>query len=216
MNKKKVFIVTLVLMVLLFVGAVQIFNQNKSDKFQEQAEKNMSILIRPGIPSKGAADAPVKIVEFFDPACGTCAQFHPYLVDMVASNPGKIQHFVRYAPFHSGSDSVVKILEAAHRQGKFWELLEVLFSRQSQWVSNHKAQPEKVWTYLSKLGLDLDKISRDVDDPEISGIIKRDLEDVATLKVNKTPEFFVNGRPLPKFGLQSLMDLVKEELSRSQ
>jgi protein-disulfide isomerase len=41
------------------------------------------------------------------------------------------------------------------------------------------------------------------------------VEDGKTLNVNKTPEFFVNGRPLPSFGYDQLRNLVQEELARA-
>jgi hypothetical protein len=45
--------------------------------------------------------------------------------------------------------------------------------------------------------------------------MQRDLNDAMALKVTKTPEYFVNGRPLPSFGAQQLLDLVAEELRTS-
>lgn len=64
-------------------------------------------------PALGRADAPVVIVEFLDPACGTCRDFYPFVKQMMAANPEKIRLVLRYAPFHQGSDRVVAMLEAA-------------------------------------------------------------------------------------------------------
>ena len=36
------------------------------------------------------------------------------------------------------------------------------------------------------------------------------------LKVDRTPTFFVNGKPLPSFGQQELFDLVNSEVRRAQ
>jgi hypothetical protein len=44
--------------------------------------------------------------------------------------------------------------------------------------------------------------------------MEQDKNDAVTLKVSKTPEYFVNGRPLPSFGPQQLADLVREELEK--
>jgi hypothetical protein len=43
----------------------------------------------------------------------------------------------------------------------------------------------------------------------------RDRDDAMTLKVTATPEYFVNGRPLPEFGYEPLLALVREELERA-
>jgi len=45
--------------------------------------------------------------------------------------------------------------------------------------------------------------------------MQRDIDDARALKVTATPEYFVNGRPLPSFGLQQLQDLVNEELRKA-
>ena len=52
--------------------------------------------------------------------------------------------------------------------------------------------------------------------PEISQVIAQDIEDAQTLNVTKTPEFFVNGKPLPSFGYEQLKTLVDEALSSTQ
>ena len=48
--------------------------------------------------------------------------------------------------------------------------------------------------------------------PELAQIIRQDLEDAATLGVDKTPEFFVNGRAMPRFGYEELKGLVDRAL----
>lgn len=48
--------------------------------------------------------------------------------------------------------------------------------------------------------------------PEIAQRIEQDLSDAKALNVTKTPEFFVNGLPLPSFGLKQLQNLVKQAL----
>ena len=47
---------------------------------------------------------------------------------------------------------------------------------------------------------------------DIAQRMERDMADARALGITKTPEFFVNGRPLPKFGLEELQSLVKAEL----
>jgi len=119
---------------------------------------------------------------------------------------------VRYAPFHQGSDQVVMALEASRRQGKYWQALEALLSSQGAWVRNHRAQPDLVWPYLVRAGLDTERLKSDMQSPEIARQIAQDLQDAKALNVTKTPEYFVNGRPLPSFGFEQLRDLVQEQL----
>jgi protein-disulfide isomerase len=160
----------------------------------------------------GNNDAKVYLVEFTDPACETCANFSLLVKEIMAANPGKIKLVLRYAPFHDGADYFVKILEAAKKQGKYWETLDVMFKSQPYWASHHNPQPEKIWEFLPKVGLDLEQIKRDMNDPAIEKIIEQDLADAKALKVQKTPGFFVNGRPLITFGREQLIQLIQSEI----
>jgi protein-disulfide isomerase len=106
-------------------------------------------------------------------------------------------------------------LEASREQGKYWETLEALLMSQRQWVSNHVVQQDRVLPALLQVGLDINRLRADMDSPEVSARIEQDKQDSILLKVSATPEYFVNGRPLPSFGQQQLRDLVREELEKA-
>ena len=167
-------------------------------------------------PALGNAGAPVVIVEFLDPACETCRAFYPLVKQMMAANPDLIRLVLRHAPFHDGSDKVVAVLEAARKQGKFWQALEALLAAQPGWVMQHKPQVALVWQHLEGLGLDLERMRADMASPEIASLIAQDLADARTLGVTKTPEFFVNGRPLPEFGYEQLKKLVDDAVNEAR
>jgi protein-disulfide isomerase len=130
------------------------------------------------------------------------------------ANSGKIRLVLRYTPFHEGSDYVVKILEASREQGKYWETLEAAFAAQPAWASHSHPQPEKLWTYLGKTGLDIEKAKKDMHHSEITDRIRQDMSDARQLKVTKTPQYFVNGKPLQQFGYQQLQSLVEAEVRK--
>jgi protein-disulfide isomerase len=164
-------------------------------------------------PTLGKAEAKVLIVEFFDPACGTCRDFYPFVKELMAAHPDRIRLALRYTPFHEGSADVVKILEAARKQDKFWQTLETLYAKQDHWVQHHQVQLAQVWDALASVGLDLERVRQDMNAPEIAAMIAQDMSDAEALKVSKTPEFFVNGRPLPSFGYEPLQALVAEAVA---
>jgi protein-disulfide isomerase len=165
-------------------------------------------MIRSHSPTLGPAQAPVVIVEFLDPACETCAAFYPRVKQLMAAEPGKIRLVLRYAPFHPGSDKVVAILEAARRQGRFWPALEALLAHQNDWVVMHQAQADLAWKHLDGIGLNMEQLAFDLPSAEIAAVVAQDLADARTLNVTKTPEYFVNGQPLPSFGFEELKQLV--------
>ena len=153
------------------------------------------------------------LLSFFDPACGTCADFYPLLQQLVDQYPGKVKVMARYAPLHQGSDQVVVMLEAAHQQGYFWPALELLFNNQRRWVINHVSQPESARTILNSLDLNQQKLTADMNRDKVIQVIQKDIQDGQALNIRATPEFFVNGRPMPSFGYEQLRQLVQEAVA---
>ncbi len=212
MQKKLIFGAALALLLaLLAASAWWYLAANKAPASAEH-----SALVRPHSPSLGPADAAVVIVEFFDPACGTCRTFYPMVKQLMAEQSGRIRLVLRYAPFHKGSDRVVAVLAGAHRQGKFWPVLEALLESQDDWASDHVAKVERVWSHLEGLGLNLEQLAFDMTAPELQQAIAQDMADANTLGVAQTPEYFVNGKPLPEFGFTQLKQLVESELARTR
>lgn len=212
MKQKSIFTLAAVLLIAAFIVVAFFYKNQKTEQAAQLAAKNQISLVRADAPSFGNADAPVHIVEFFDPACGTCREFYPLVKNLMAAHPGKIRLTMRYAPFHPGSDQVVKVMEAARKQGQFQQTLEALFSSQTVWVQNHTAQADLIWSPLGGLGLDMERIKSDMNSPEIARTIAQDLADAKTMNVTMTPEYFVNGKPLPSFGFEQLQRLVDEAL----
>jgi protein-disulfide isomerase len=165
-------------------------------------------------PTTGNPDAKVHIVEFLDPACGTCALFYPMVKAWMAEVPDDIRLSVRHVAFHEGSEHAVRVLEASRNQDKYWETLEALLMSQQQWVQQHVVQPDKIEPAIVGVGLDMERLRADMNTVEVMRRMEKDKQDSIRLKVSATPEYFVNGRSLPSFGQQQLADLVREELQK--
>ena len=212
MKQKTLFVIALVVLPLAFIVGRHYYTTGQNEAAAVAAPARMGMLVRPHSPTLGPADAPVVIVEFFDPACETCAEFSPIVKELMARNPDKIRLVLRYAPFHPGSETVVAALEASRRQDKLWPTLAALFGSQATWAANHTSQMGLAWPFLDGLGLDLNQLRKDMIDPEVNRVIMQDLKDAQALNVTMTPEFFVNGKPLPSFGDAQLIALVDEAL----
>ena len=213
MKKNYIVITAVVLMGLIFAAAAYFYNAQQVKNKNQLAQQYANALIPAHAIKKGDPNAKVTIVEFFDPACHTCKEFHPIIENLLKKYPTKINLVVRYAPLHPGSDQMVAILEAVRKQGQFWNVLELMFESQQYWTVNHVAKPELFWGFLKGYGFDIDRIKQDMRDPAIAEIIQQDLADGQRLGATKTPTYFVNGKPLPSFGYQQLMNLVQSELT---
>ena len=186
--------------------------QSRKGAQQPAASVDRSALIRFHSPTLGDSNAKVDIVEFFDPACEACRTVYPFVKQLMDANPGRIRLTLRYAPFHRGADQVVKLLEAAGRQGKYWQTLEVLLATQSRWAIKHTARLDLALKEIASVGLDMPRLKEDMQRPELARLIELDLDDATALKVRATPEFFINGRLLPELGLDELKTAVDRAL----
>jgi len=214
MKRQTVVAIAGVGLLLAFAAATQLYSSREADRIESLVTAEDSPLERPHSQSKGPADAKVVLVEFFDPACETCRAFDPYVKTLLAEHPTRVRLVLRYAPFHQGSDTMVKILEAAALQGRFWETLQLMYDTQPQWASHHNPQPEKMWEFLPRAGVDVERARRDAADPKLLKLLEQELADIQTLGVRKTPQFFVNGKPLVSFGYQQLKSLLETEVAK--
>lgn len=215
MNRKSIFTGTAVVLALAFVGGMLAYNNSTKSNSDATAAANRTMLERGHSATLGPADAPVTIVEFIDPACETCAEFYPFVKNLMAANPGKVRLMMRWAPFHAGSQDVVAMLEAAREQDKLWPALEALLQSQQAWSPDHTSQVDAAWDQLKGLGLDREKAFAAMASPEIARRIAQDAADVQALGVKATPEFFVNGKPMPSFGYDQLRQLVDDAVAKA-
>lgn len=209
------YIGTAALLITGFLLGTKLYLKSQEEQYSFLAQENAQIFLREHAPRYGSKDAKVFLIEFLDPECETCRRFYPLVKNLLKEFDGRVQLIIRYAPFHGNSKLVVRILEAVRMQGKYWEALELLFDKQPEWGSHHHPRPELIFTYLPQLGIDMEKLKNDILDPRIDNILKQDMDDLETLNVRKTPSFFVNGRPLQKFGLESLRSLIAEEVENN-
>ena len=204
--------ITCLVLILGFVFASNYYRDSQAQGYGAMAKEDAEVFVRAHSQTLGSEDAKVNLVEFMDPACETCAAFAPFIKQIMAANPGKIKLVMRYAPFHDGADNFVKILEASRMQGKYWETLDLMFRTQNIWANHHNYQPQRLWEILPAAGVDIERIKRDMHSPAIAKIIEQDMADVKTLNIQKTPGYFVNGKPLQSFGYRQLAELIQSEL----
>lgn len=214
--------IVVVVVVAAVVGASYYRNSVQSERKPTAPTANAS-LVRADSPTLGAADAPVTIVEFLDPECESCRAFHPSVKKILKEYDGKVKLVVRYMPLHPNSLLAATYTEAAGEQGKYWQMQEILFARQSEWGTKHGAQaaahqapnvPALFEKYAMELGLDVEKINGAVKENRYAAKLERDKRDGQSLGVRQTPTLFVNGRRLARLYESDLKALVEDELKK--
>lgn len=212
MKKQTLIVVSILVLVVVYFAGSFLYKSYYAKNLSFIASENASVFIRPHSTIIGEESAKTYIIEFFDPACETCKAFAPFVKSIIKKHPKDLKLVLRYAPFHTDSYYVVQMLEAAKFQNKFIETLDVIFKYQDQWASHHTPNIAKLWGFLPEAGLDIEQLKIDMKRPEVDAAIKQDIADVNLLGVRQTPEFFVNGKPLKRFGYRELQELIESEL----
>ena len=179
MNTRKL----LALAVLLILGLAFYFGMDAyRDRTQAEQDTRVAVegsrLVRMHTPIIGPQNAPVTIVEFFDPACETCRAFYPIVKQIMAQHPDKVRLALRYAPFHHGSDQVVKLIEAARKQGLYTPVLEALLATQPEWADHAAPNIGIAFEAAARAGLDMGRARQDMETPEIQAVLAQDIEDL--------------------------------------
>ena len=174
-------------------------------------------LIRPYSPFLGPEDAPVTIVEFFDPACEACRAFHPIVKDILAEHGDAVRVVIRYTPLHGeASEEAIRVLEAARMQDIFEPVLEAILRDQPRWASHGAPDLGLILQIATSAGLDAEAARTQMLAPQTSFILKQNRSDMVTMGIRQTPSFFVNGKPLDHFGEAELRQLVASEVAATQ
>lgn len=174
-------------------------------------------LIRSYSPVLGPEDAPVTIVEFFDPACEACRAFYPVVEAIMAEHGDAVRVVIRYTPFHgAASEEAIRVLEAARMQGVFEPVLEAVLREQPRWASHGAPEPGLILEIAATAGLDAEAARTQMLAPDVVAILNQDRADVETVGVRQTPTFFVNGKPLDPFGEAELRSLVAAEVAAAR
>lgn len=156
-------------------------------------------------PSKGNPKSRVTLVEFTDYQCPSCSQEFPILETLMKEYGDRVRLVVRDFPLsqHENAAKAAEAAEAAREQGKYWEYVTLLFSRQSA------LQVEKLKEYASEIGLNRTQFDAALSTGKFTEKVQRDQIDGEKIGVNATPSLFINGRPIddPSYeGLKTAID----------
>lgn len=162
----------------------------------------------------GNADAKNKLEIFVDFQCPTCATFNEKLKALKAKYPNDILIVFRHRPLaipiHDKAVLAAKVAEAAGRQGKFWEMYDLLLDKQKQWSKKDSAESLFI-KYAKKLGLDTKVFKADLESEEIANRVALDLKRAASLNVNSTPTVFLNDKKMHFDELGNLEEIISKD-----
>lgn len=210
--KKEIKLIAIPLVILAIVAGYFLSQKPKEETVTEVAAEAKAQIHRSSAYIKGPVDAPVKIVEFFDPECPGCRAFYPVAMQVLKDFEGKVSLEARYMLFHTNSYDAAMAMEGAGKQGKYWEFTELLFERQQDWGGFKEPVRHILEAYAQELKLDLTAFKESYEDFSFKSVIAQDLNDGKLLDVHGTPTVFVNGKKLERLSYDLLKEAVQNEL----
>jgi protein-disulfide isomerase len=215
MTRRRIVIFSVLVSFVVFAAAVFLYQRHTFQVAELKALEQAGAMVRPHSPVIGKVDAPITIVEFFDPACEACKAIHPRIKQILAAYPRETRLVIRYAPFHREvSVEGVKILEAARQQGKFETILDALLDGQRSWTGQSANASMRAWAIAQSNGLDMEQALKNVGSGSVDALLAQDVKDLKAIGVRATPTFFVNGKPLASTDPDLLFETVKIEVER--
>ena len=164
-------------------------------------------------PAIGPKDAPVTIIEFSDFQCPFCAAGAMTMHKVVLAYGDKVRFVFKNKPLpsHDKAALAAQAAAAAHEQGKFWEMHDLIFANQD------KLDRKTFDEYARVIGLDQERFRRALDEGKFADIIAKDAAVADDLGVKGVPSFVINGRFVQgSRPYESFAAIIDEELAKAK
>lgn len=160
-----------------------------------EASADLPVTLTPAVDPErdhvlGDEDAEHTVVEYLDFECPFCARATGMGSELAAHFGDRVRYVVRHLPLedsHPHAYLAAVAAEAAHRQGRFWEMHDRLFSHQSQ------LEPDDLREHAAAIGLDLEQFDADMADEAVHARVREDEASAAASGARGTPTFFLDG-----------------------
>lgn len=152
-----------------------------------------------GLPDNvlGNPDSGVVLVEYGDYSCNGCAALNERIKPVLEEYEDHIAFVYRHFPLtsiHPNSLVAASYAEAAGFQGKYWEYHDILSDNYEAWSGiSVNERDDKLREYAEQIGLDMDRLAEDLQDPRIRQKTTFDLQLGRNVGVNATPTVYLNG-----------------------
>ena len=160
-----------------------------------EASADLPVTLSPAVDPerdhvKGEPDAAHTVVEYLDFECPFCARATGMGAELREHFGDRVRYVVRHLPLedvHPHAYLAAVAAEAAHRQGRFWEMHDVLFAHQS------RLEPDDLREHAAAIGLDLERFDADLTDEALHARVRADEASAAASGARGTPTFFLDG-----------------------
>jgi protein-disulfide isomerase len=202
--------VAILMGVSLVVVLAMAFGLSKLGDKTQVVKVDMAKLVEGARFISGSEKAKVTVVEFSDVQCPACAE--AALVAKELRSMENVRFIYRDFPLitiHKNAWRGARAVEAGRLIGKGWEMLDLMFEKQSEWADSPKFE-ELVVGYAKSLGMDQNEFLTRWNSEETDKLVKIDSDLAGELKLSGTPTFFVDGEQIAaNFVISKVKELLK-------
>lgn len=206
----------LIVVVLIVAGLFGVFTLTKKD---DGNNNQQSATAEVSNHTVGAGNKKVTLIEYGDFQCPACKSYFPIVQEIKTSYGDEITFQFRHYPLnqiHPNAFIGSRAAEAAGKQGKFFEMHDLLYEQQDLWSagSNPTATLEG---YASQLQLNLDQFKADMMSAQTAAVINADVKAGQAVGANSTPTFVINGRKIEENprSVEDFKKLIDEEIAKA-
>lgn len=204
----KTFWAIIAVIILIFTGLI-IFNGDKAEAPNSNGQAPSSHIT-------GGGQTGVTLVEYGDYECSVCGQYYPLVEQVKEKYKDQIYFQFRNLPLqeiHKNAFAAARAAEAADKQGKYWEMYNLLFQNQSAWTQQSNVKPT-FEQYAAQLGMNVEQFKADAASATVNNTINADLAEFKkTGAVKETPTFFVDGKEITPKSLEEFSQSIDEAIA---
>ncbi len=178
------------------IEALQAYERQVAEEQARTADQAMSDMAielygDPNTPETGNPDGDVVVIEFFDYRCGYCRRSAPDVFEVVRNDPNVRFIYKEFPILGPGSVLAARAALASRNQGLYQPFHEALMTADIDFSE------ESIMSVAELVGLDVDQLKVDMEDPEIEAHIESTYELARTLGIRGTPAFIVGDELIP-------------------
>jgi protein-disulfide isomerase/uncharacterized membrane protein len=192
------------------------FAAKATDEFEKSPVQSMDLT---DVASKGPANAPVQVVEYFDYLCPFCRQLGAAFDAFMPQAAGRVVVYFKNYPLDTTCNPHVK--QSMHPGACFLALGGICANYQGK-IASYQAKVfgtdlknptgDDVTKVAAAAGLNVEAFSACLTDPRTRQKLDGEIAEAKRVGVQATPTLFINGRKLPR--IQDFVPMVDKEAQK--
>jgi|SRR3990170_3400765 len=200
--------------ILILAGVIYLGYNSKKTGGQDSSSQSEVLQVNERDWVRGERQAKVTLIEYGDFQCPACADYAPIVKKLGEEFSQDLAIVYRHFPLvtiHDNAFAAALASEAAGKESKFWEMHDILYEKQEEWVKERDPKG-KFAEYAESIGIDKDKFLAGFESTDIKKKVEEDNLSASRLRLNSTPTYFLNGEKIQPRGYEEFKEKIESFL----